>query len=138
MTDKKLETNIRMTKTLLEMWTKLHSLYADILSRGLVTDEDESKFMESKEMVARRYAELRDMLDFKYTPHNRMTDPVADILSLRNMRLMSEKTALKLDADWKDSYVFLNSVLERLENRKRRIGGINPISLLVKRMLVRK
>ena len=68
-----------------------------------------------------------------HMPRGRLTDPVSDILGIDNVRFMAEKNLKKMDADWKDSYVFLNNVLERLENKKRRLDQFNPMGVFIKK-----
>ena len=80
---------------------------------------------------------MKNNLEFKYMPHARLTDPVNDILSLNTIRLMSEKNLKKLNDDWRDSYIFLNNILERLKNKKRRLEQFNPVSVYLKRFFER-
>ncbi len=66
-------------------------------------------------------------------PHSRFTDPVADVLSINGIRLMSEKNLKKLNDDWRDSYVFLNNIIERLKNKRKRLEQFNPVGVFLKR-----
>ncbi|MBP7056280.1 MAG: hypothetical protein KBB52_05465 [Candidatus Omnitrophica bacterium] len=134
MIDKKTEAAIKSVKSFLEVWTQLHSMYGQILSRDIITKDDEDKFLSSKDMVAKKYSDLGSGLDFKYSPHGRFTDPVSDILAIDGIRFASEKSLKKIDDDWQDSYVFLNSILERLKSKKRRLGRFNPIGILAKKI----
>ncbi len=135
MIDRKTESNIKSVKTFLEIWGKFHSLYEDLLSRGIITEEDERKFLENKRMIADKYSLVRSGLDFQYAPHSRLTDPVNDILLFDNVRFVSERNLKKLGDDWRDSYVFLNNILERLQAKKRTIGALNPVGALIKKVL---
>jgi len=134
MIDKKTESAIKSVKSFLEVWTQLHSMYGQILSRDIITKDYEDKFLSSKDMVAKKYADLGSDLDFKYSSHGRFTDPVSDILAIDGIRFASEKNLKKTDDDWQDSYVFLNSILERLKSKKRRLGRFNPIGILAKKI----
>jgi hypothetical protein len=71
-------------------------------------------------------------------PHGRLTDPVSDILSVEGVRFVAERNLHKLEDDWKDSYIFLNGVLERLKNKKKRLEDFNPIGVFFKRALDRR
>lgn len=137
MIDRKTETAIKAVKSFLEVWTKLHSIYIEISSKGIITKDDEDKFLTSKEMVQKKYTELAAELDFKYAPHGRLTDPVNDILAVESIRLISEKNLKKVNDDWQDSYVFLNSILERMKSKKRRLGQFNPIGVFAKKLFKR-
>lgn len=108
-------------------------MYGQILSRDIITKDYEDKFLSSKDMVANMRTSGQD-LDFKYSSHGRFTDPVSDILAIDGIRFASEKNLKKTDDDWQDSYVFLNSILERLKSKKRRLGRFNPIGILAKKI----
>ena len=84
-------------------------------------------------MIQEKYRDLHNALEFKYVPHGRLTDPVSDILILHNVRFISEKNLRKLEDDWKDSYIFLNNIFERLKTRKRRFEGFNALGVFFKR-----
>ncbi len=138
MVDKKTESGIKSVKSFLEVWIKFHDMYADVTSKEIISKDDEAKFLETKEMVRLKYEDLTACLDVKYMPHSRLTDPVSDILTITSIRFMSERNLKKLHEDWRDSYVFLNSILERLKSKKRRLGQFNPVGVFVKRFLERK
>ncbi len=138
MIDRKTESDIKVLKGFLEFWMKFHSMYNDIITKDLITSEDENKFLETKTLIKDKYDALKNNLDFKYMPHTRLTDPVNDILALNSIRFMAEKNMKKLNDDWKDSYIFLNNILEHLDNKKRRLGHFNAVGVYFKRFLDRK
>ena len=138
MIDRKTEQDIKALEEFLEFWMKFHALYGGLTAKGLISEEDESKFLEQKEMIRKKYDGIVSALDFKYTQHGRMTDPVSDILALDSVRFMSEKNMHKRDGDWRDSYIFLNSILERLKNKKRRLEQFSPVGVFFKRVMERK
>lgn len=138
MIDRKTEADIKAIKGFLDYWTKFHSIYNDIISKGLITQDDEKKFLETKGLIKNKYDELKNGLEFKYMPHARLTDPVSDILALSTIRFMAERNLKKLSYDWKDSYVFLNNILERLKNKKRRLEEFNPVGVFLKRFFEKK
>jgi len=133
MIDKKTESDIKTVRSFLEVWVKFHSIYSAVASRESISKEDEQKFLETKNLIKSKYEGLKGGLEFKYMPHGRLTDPVNDILDLDNVRFMAEKNLKKLQGDWKDSYVFLNNILERLENKKRRLDQFNPMAVFIKK-----
>lgn len=137
MIDKKTELDIKDMKTFLELWSKFHSIYDEVISREIITKEDERRFLETKDLVSDKYESLKGGLEFKYMPHSRLSDPVNEILMVDKVLFMSEKNLKKLNEDWRDSYVFLNNVLERLKNKKRRFEQFNPIGVYVKRFFER-
>lgn len=133
MIDKKTESDIKAIKSFLELWTKFHSIYDEAVSREIISKEDEDRFLETRDAIKSKYAELKNSLELKYVPHSRPTDPVDDILAITGIRLMSERGLKKLNEDWRDSYVFLNSIIERLKSKKKRLQGFSAIGVFFKR-----
>ncbi|MFA5146008.1 MAG: hypothetical protein WC515_01305 [Candidatus Omnitrophota bacterium] len=134
MIDKKTEADIKSVKSFLELWAKLHSIYDGTISKGTITKDDEYKFLDTKRILRDKYATMKNGLEFKYMPHGRLTDPVNEILALENILFMSEKHLKKVEEDWRDSYIFLNNILERLKDKKRRIEEFNPVGAFFKRI----
>ena len=136
MIDKKTEGAIKTLKGFLELWGKFHSIYHDIASKEIITKDAEAKFLETKQIILEKYEALKNNeLEFKYMPRSRLTDPVGDILALNRITFMSERNLKKLNEDWRDSYIFLNNILERLKTKKRRLEGFNPIWVFFKRIV---
>jgi len=134
MRDKKTEIDIKVMKDFIEFWGKFHSIYSNTLEKGSITKEDEEKFLETKLMIYNKYDELKASLEYRYMPHGRLTDPVGDILSLQTVRFASEDNLKKINNDWKDSYIFLNSIFERLKTRRRRFKEFNAVGVFFKRV----
>jgi len=133
MIDKKTEADIKVVKGFIEFWVKFHSIYSGVISKEKISKEEEALFLETKALIKNKYDEMKSGLDFKYAPHSRITDPVSAVLQLDNVRFMAEKNLKKVEDDWRDSYVFLNSILERLKNKKRRLEQFNPAGVFFKR-----
>jgi L-arabinose isomerase len=89
-------------------------------------------------MIRAKYSGIKGSLDVNYMPHSRLTDPVNDVLLINGIRFISEKNLKKLNEDWRDSYIFLNNIMERLKNKRKRLRQFNPIGVFVKRFLERK
>jgi len=138
MIDKKTETDIKALREFLEFWGKLHSLYSDTISRDRITKEDEDAFLKAKSTIKIKYDALKSSLEFKYMPHMRLTDPVSDILNLGGINFISENSLKKLENDWRDSYIFLNNILERFENKKRRFEQFNSVGVFIKKIFDRR
>ena len=138
MIDKKTLADIKNMKDFIEFWVNFHSAYNEIISKEIISAEDEAKLLDTKKMIGDKYETLKNALEFKYAPHGRLTDPVSDILALTSIRFISEKNLKKLETNWKDSYVFLNNILERFENKRRRLEQFNPIGVFFKRILDRR
>lgn len=134
MIDKKTEADIKAVKSFIEFWMKFHHIYNDTASKGIISKEDEEKFLETKDVIKAKYVELTGMMEFKYMPHGRLTDPVNEVLSVETIRLISEENQKRLNNDWKDSYVFLNNIQERLKEKRRRMEDFNPIGVFFKKI----
>ncbi|MDD5135730.1 MAG: hypothetical protein PHX20_02335 [Candidatus Omnitrophica bacterium] len=134
MRDKKTEIDIKTMNDFLEFWGKFHSIYSGMLEKGIITKEDEDKFMETKTMIRSKYNDLASSLEYRYMPHGRLTDPVSDILAVQTIRFISEENLRKVDNDWKDSYIFLNNIFERLKTRKRRFKEFSALGVFFKRI----
>jgi hypothetical protein len=137
MIDRKTELDIRAVKSFLEFWMKFHSIYTGLVSKEIISKDDEREFLETKCLIDGKYKNLIDSLEFKYMPHSRLTDPVSDILAMNTLSFTSENKAKKVEDNWRDSYVFLNNILERLENKKRRLEQFNPLSVYLKKIFKR-
>ena len=133
MIDKKTESDIRILKSFLEFWVKFHSIYSGVASKENISKEEEAKFLETKSLISNKYDELKNALEIKYVPRSRLTDPVKDILQVDTIRLMAERNVRKVEDNWRDSFLFLNSVLERLESKKRRLDQFSPMGVFIKR-----
>ncbi|MFA5142934.1 MAG: hypothetical protein WC522_02030 [Candidatus Omnitrophota bacterium] len=134
MRDKKTEIDIKSMKGFLEFWDKFRSIYSDMLGKGIITKEDEEKFFDTKTMIRAKYDELKSSLEYNYMPHGRLTDPVGNILALQSVRFISENNLKKTENDWKDSYIFLNNIFERLKTRKRRFKEFSALGVFFKRV----
>jgi hypothetical protein len=69
MIDRKTELDIKSLKSFLEFWGKFHALYESIISKDLITKDDEKKFLDTKIVIASKYDELKRSLDVNYVPH---------------------------------------------------------------------
>jgi hypothetical protein len=138
MIDRKTEADIRTLGSFLEFWTKFHSIFDEAVSKDIISNDDEGRFLGVRDIIRSKYEALRSSLDFKYSLHSRVTDPVDEVLAISGIRLMSEKALRKLNDDWRDSYVFLNGIMERLKNKRRRLQHFNPVAVYFKRLFENK
>ncbi len=138
MRDKKTDADIKALKEFLEFWAKFHSIYNSAISMDTISKEDEERFLQTKETIRIKYKEAKSSLDVSYMLHSRLTDPVDDVLLINGIRFISEKNLKKLNEDWRDSYIFLNSIIERLKSRKKRLEQFNPVGVFMKRFFERK
>jgi hypothetical protein len=133
MIDKKTESDIKTLKGFLELWVKFHSIYSGVAFKENISKEEESKFLDTKTLIKNKYDSLKIELDIRCAPYSRLTDPIDDILQMDTIRLMAERNMQKVADDWRDSFIFLNSILERLNNKKKRLEPFSPAGVFLKR-----
>jgi len=138
MIDRRIESDIKAVKGFLEFWGKFHSLYDDMISKERISKEDEEVFLRTKSNIRGKYEALKSGLEFNYMPKTRITDPVSDVLALEGVHFISEKNLKRMEDDWRDSYIFLNNILERFENKKRRLDRFNPLGVFLKKAFDRR
>jgi len=135
MIDRKTITDLKAVQSFVELWTKFHYIYNGIFSKGIISKEDEIRYLETRNAMRAKYDDLKRAMEFKYMPHGRLTDPVGDVLTVETIRFVSEDNLKRLNEDWKASYVFLNSILERLKEKKDRLEDMSPIGSFFRRVL---
>ncbi len=138
MIDRKTEQNLKDIKSFLELWVKFHDLFKQTISKDIITVNDEKHFLETRDLIARKYEELIRSFEFRYMPYNRLKDPVMEVLLLKTLSVISEERLKKVGGDWRDSYIFLNNIFERLKSRKRRLERFSTVGVFIKRLLERR
>jgi len=123
MIDKKLEENIKKAKEFTEIWENF---------RRIFKNNDEKNFLSTKTLVNSRYDDLMDSVGEKPIKRFIKNEPLYNILSLENLSVMSDGRLRCLEKDWDDSSVYLFSLVDRLERKKRRIEGFNRFFFLLK------
>lgn len=124
MIDKRLESNIKKTKDFIEIWDKFHNIFKK---------KDEENFLATKVLVNLRYDDLMDSLGEKPIKRFIKNESLYNILLLGNLSIMSDERLKAVDKDWKESSKFLNTLLDRLEKKKRRIEGFNRFAFALKK-----
>lgn len=135
MVDRKLEANIKKTENFLEIWDKFHRIFENTLSGNSINKGEEKNFFSTKTLINARYDDLMDSLGVKPIKRFIKSEAIYNILSIRNLSVMSDRRSSLVCKDWQNSFEFLNSLLERLKRKKRRIKGFSRFSFLVKRGL---
>ncbi len=126
MIDRKLEENIKKAKGFMEIWGNF---------RRTFKNNDEKNFLPTKTLVNSRYDDLMDSIGEKPIKRFTKNEPLYNILSLENLSMMSDGRLKSIEKDWEDSSVYLFSLLDRLERKKRRIEGFNRFFFLLKNVI---
>lgn len=134
MIDRDLEEKIKKTKEFMELWMKFHNLYKEALKKETIDPEEESAFLETKSLIARKYQALTDLSKLVPSPEDKTFDVISQLLSLQGVSALSDVQIEEIESGWHQSYLALNKVLGALENRKEMLAKINPLSLLLPKM----
>jgi hypothetical protein len=133
MKDKRLEANIKKAKDFLEIWKKFHNVFRNVFSGNTINKKEERHFLSTRELVNSRYDDLMDSLGVKPIRRFITGEAVYSILSIEDLSVMSDEKLHMVERNWEESFTFLRSLLERLERKKRRIGGFNTVAFAVKK-----
>ena len=135
MIDRKLESNIKKTENFIEIWDKFHDIFENALSDNAINKDEEKNFFATKTLVNSRYDDLMDSLGVKPIKRFIKSETIYNILSIRDLSIMSDRRSSMVHGDWQNSFNFLRLLLERLKRKKRRIEGFSRFSFLAKRRL---
>jgi len=132
MIDKKLEDNIKNTKRFLEFWSKFHEIYSEAMSSNCVVPKDEADFRSTRMLVNSRFQDLMDFAGIKHGERLTKALSIYEILSIENLKDISDEKIAKIEDSWTDSYVYLSSILGRFQKKKKRIEKFNRIVFVAK------
>ena len=135
MIDKNLEARIKQLTDFVDLWKAFYELYKRASDQQNFTEEEEKNFLELKSSLARKYQALMDALGIKPTAEDRTFDVISQVMSLKNISMLSPLQMEKLENDWHNSYITLNKILGSLENRKNDLAKINVFAQVCKRTL---
>lgn len=137
MIDKKLEENIKNTKRFLEFWSKFQELYRIVISGSPSLKDKEEGFTSTRTLVNTRFQELMDSLGVSHGERLKRAIPIYEILSIENLYNMSDEKLKKIEDHWTDSYIFLSSILDRFQKKKKRIEDYSKVMFVTKSFLRR-
>ncbi len=129
MIDRKLEENIKKAKEFAEIWENF---------RRIFNNNDEKNFLATKTLVNSRYDDLMDSIGEKPIKRFVKNASLYNILSLKNLSMMSDERLRMIKGDWEESRAFLFSLINRLQRKKKRIDEFNRFFFLLKNAVRRK
>ena len=137
MIDKKLEGTIKEASDFIELWKKFHEIFKNTISKGHVSADKEKELLSVKNLISSRYEDLMDLVGAK--PLKRfITNPsVYNILSVKNVSIMSDDRLKVLEKDWEESLRYLAALLSRLKRKKNRLEGFNRFAFALKKGISR-
>lgn len=134
MIDKELEKKIRQTKEFMQLWVKFHEMYKSALKQDSISPQEESDFLETKSLIARKYQVLKSLFGAGDHYDDRTFDVISQILSLKGVSSISDISLTKIENDWHNSYILLNRLLGDLESRHDALRQVNPVSAALSRL----
>lgn len=135
MKDKKLEENIKHTETFLGLWQNFQGLYKSAIEEKTSSGGLNENFLSTRGLVNARFEDLMDSLGIGQKEKTRRCYPVYQILSIEDLRVISDEKLTALNEWWVDSNIFLYSLLKRFKKKKRRIEKFNKFFYLTKKLL---
>ena len=120
----------------MELWMKFHNLYQEASRKETIDPQEEDTFLETKSLIARKYQALVDLLGMGQSlEQDRTFDVVSQVLSLQGVSALSDVQIQEIENGWHQSYIALNKILGSLENRKESLAKINPLSLILPKIV---
>lgn len=136
MINRELELKIKRLKEFMQLWVKFHDMYKDAISRDTISSKEESIFLETKSLIARKYQTLKEHLGIASSYEDKTFDVISQLLSLKGVAAISDLSLHKLEKDWHDSYILLNRLLGELESRQESLRKITRTSFIIKKLSV--
>ncbi len=118
----------------MQLWIKFHDMYKSAVNCETITPEEESAFLETESLIARKYQILKDCLDTDSSYSDRTFDVISQILSLKSVAAISDLSLHKIENDWHGSYIILNKLLGELEGRQESLKKVSRIGLILRDM----
>jgi hypothetical protein len=134
MVDRELEFKIKRLKEFMQLWVKFHDMYKNALSQDTISPENETSFLETKSLIARKYQALKDHLGVTTSYEDKTFDVISQLLSLKSVAAISDLSLHKIESDWHNSYIILNKLLGELEGKQETLRKISVIGLLVRKL----
>lgn len=136
MVDRELELKIKRLKEFMQVWIKFHDMYKDSIKRDTITPEEESTFLETKSLIARKYQALTEHLGMGPSYEDKTFDVISQVLSLKSVAAISDLSLHKIENDWHNSYILLNKLLGELEGRQEALRRVGLIRVIIGRLSV--
>ena len=132
MKDKRLEENIKKSKTFTDLWSKFNELYISAISQNSDQLAQSDMFIQTKPLINIKFEDLMDSVGLA---HNRRIEkyyPVYEILSINDLSTMSDEKINRINECWTDTYIFLQFLMQRLKKKKDRIAKFNTLIFILK------
>ncbi|MEP7070835.1 MAG: hypothetical protein ABI839_00470 [Verrucomicrobiota bacterium] len=130
MTDKKLETKLRLISLQLDSWKRLHDLltYGLDKTKPIISAEQERQFTEVRGHLLQETEHVFGQLNLLHDLSARAMNVLSRASSMRVVRDLTNEEARRLEADWNGVFTKLGVVQGQLKSRRKSLREQSVIS----------
>ncbi len=130
MTDKKLETKLRLISLQLDSWKRLHDLltYGLDKTKPIISAEQERQFTEVRGHLLQETEHVFGQLNLLHDLSARAMNVLSRASSMRVVRDLTNEEARRLEADWNGVFTRLGVVQGQLKSRRKSLREQSAIS----------
>lgn len=135
MIDELLEKKISSLQDFIKLWVDFKNFLEEREGKESLSPEEEREFLEIKSRIARQYQGLVDTLKEDLRGEESIISILSHAPNLKQLVADSGMQLRKIKNDWHESFIFLNTVLGRLENRRRELASVSRFKILLPRIV---
>ncbi len=130
MTDKKLETKLRLISLQLDSWKRLHDLltYGLDKTKPIISAEQERQFTEVRGHLLQEMEHVFGQLNLLHDLSARAMNVLNRASSMRVVRDLTNEESRRLEADWNGVFTKLGVVQGQLKSRRKSLREQSVIS----------
>lgn len=130
MTDKKLETKLRLISLQLDSWKRLHDLltYGLDKTKPIISAEQERQFTEVRGHLLQETEHVFGQLNLLHDLSARAMNVLNRASSMRVVRDLTNEESRRLEADWNGVFTKLGVVQGQLKSRRKSLRDQSAIS----------
>ncbi len=138
MRDRVLERRIEEIQGLIDLWSKFHEMIVAVVKGASFTEENNREFLHVKSDIARKFQAIADKYEKKTFPEEEITDVLSHVVSLENLKKVSDFSTSQFENTWHRAYITLNKFLGHLENERDALARVSGLGIGIRRLLRNK
>lgn len=138
MRDRVLERRIEEIQELIDLWSKFHEMIVTVVKGASFTEEHNRDFLHVKSDIARKFQAIADKYEKKTFPEEEITDVLSHVVSLENLKKVSDFSTSQFENTWHRAYITLNKFLGHLENERDALARVSGFGIGIRRLLRNK
>ncbi len=138
MRDRILERRIEEIQELIDLWSKFHEMIVAVVKGASFTEEYNREFLHVKSDIARKFQAIADKYEKKTFPEEEITDVLSHVVSLENLKKVSDFSTSQFGNTWHRIYITLNKFLGHLENERDALARVSGFGIGMRRLLRNK